>query len=404
MIDDSNPNRKQAYVFCLDRDTEAVLRESMPTSIDSAYFTGGLKSAVEKMKTQTSPDIMIIDISDSESDNSTTTLLDTLADLVEPNIMILAIGTITKNDVDFYRTITKQMGVSEIIWKPLSRAIVSTYFLPLLSKEKGSIEISRGGRVVAVCGANGGVGTSTIAASLARFIGNEARRYTIIVDANMCFPSIGYYMGTKKTKGGLKAILSNPERIDEMVIDRNKTEITDRLHMIDADESFGSGFNTPQGSAERFIEILRKKYNFIIIDLPLFAMQPHEDFLKSVNHKVVVVDPTLLSIRGAHKILKTEAGPSEPQRPTVILNKSGMKGGLTKETVSGIGKLKYDIEIPDFGAPGIHMANHGQSFDDIKGYPQIMENLAKEIGVTDLNVSKTKQSVGLSALFSGLKR
>lgn len=406
MIDD-NPNKKQAYVFCLDRETEAALRESMPTSIDAAYFTGGLKHAVEKMKSQTSPDIMIIDISDSELDNSTTSLLDILADLVEPNIMILAIGSITKNDVDFYRTLTKQMGVSEIIWKPLSRAIISTYFLPLLGKEKGNVETSRGGRVIAVCGAKGGVGTSTIAASLARFIGNQARRYTVIVDANMGFPSVGYYMGIKKTKGELRTVLNNPERIDEMVIDRNKTEITDRLHMIDADDRsdrFNNSPNTPQGSAERFIDILRKKYNFIIIDLPLIAMQPQEDFLKSVNHKVVVIDPTILSIRGVHKILKTEAGPSEPQRPTIVLNKSGMKGGLTKETINGIGQLKYDVEIPDYGSQGIYMNNHGKSFDEIKGYLQIMENLAKEVGVTDLNINEKSQGTAFSRLFSKLNK
>lgn len=404
MADNNNPNKKQAYIFCLDRETEAALRESMPTNIEAVYFSGGLKVAVEKMRTQESPDIMIIDISDSEADNSTTTLLDMLAELVEPNIMILAIGTITKNDVDFYRTLTKQMGVTEVIWKPLSRAIISTFFLPSLGKEKPHLETSRGGRVVAVCGAKGGVGTSTIASGLARFIGNEARRHTIIVDADMRFPSVGYYMGIKKTKGALKAILVNPERIDEMVIDGNKTEITDRLHMVDADDRFSESFNTPQGSVEKLIDILRKKYNFIIIDLPLSATQPQEGFLKSVNHKVIVLDPTLLSVRGAHKILSTEPGPSEPQRPTIVLNKIGIKGGLTKETITGVGQLKYDIEIPDYGSQGLYMANHGQSFDSIKGYTQIMETLAKEVGVTDLNVDNTKSDSGLFSVLFGRRK
>ena len=163
--------------FVNDGQSHAVLRDAL-----SAYSSetidlrrGDVRTATEVMARTESPDILIVDISGVSAPMQA---LSNLADVVEPGIQVLVIGDAV--DVDFYRQVTRGLGVAEYIFKPISREMVGRYFGPLISRQAIPVEADRGGRMVAVIGARGGVGATTIAANLAWQFGVLSNRHTVL--------------------------------------------------------------------------------------------------------------------------------------------------------------------------------------------------------------------------------
>ena len=82
--------------------------------------------------------------------------LDNLARVCTPDVKVLVIGE--DSDVGLYRELVRNMGVAEYVHKPLTRDHVTRLFVPQIAGVTMDASASRGGSVIAVCGARGGVG------------------------------------------------------------------------------------------------------------------------------------------------------------------------------------------------------------------------------------------------------
>ena len=92
-----------------------------------------------------------------------------------------------------------------------------------------------GGRVVTVTGARGGTGASTIAANLAWHFGVEARRHTVLLDADLHRGTAAMLLGAK-IGPGLRTVLEAPDRIDELFVERAAQPVSKRLHVLAGEE------------------------------------------------------------------------------------------------------------------------------------------------------------------------
>lgn len=395
------PLERTMTVFVLDQETEAVLREAMPAAhITASYRRGGLKTAIEDMAKSPSPDVLVIDISDCEADNSVTESLSTLAHLVEPDTLVMAIGE--DRDVEFYRQIIRGFGIAEFVHKPVTRTYVANYFIPILTQDLDQQNVERGGRVIGVVGAKGGAGCTSITTHLARYIGMSERRHVMLIDAHMRQSACSVYLDIDDDKAHPKLlqVLNTPERIDQLLVERNLCRVDDRLDMLFADQKPGDFSVVPDGGGERLIETLKMRYNFIVIDLPILGQQPSRDFLQMVNHRVIVMDPSLVAVREARAILSGPMGRAEPQRPTVVLNRAGMRGGLTREHITKSGGVTIDVEIPDLGPQVLSASNMAQDLTKkYRPFKNGIEQIAREVGVLDLTASPAAKK---KSLFGGL--
>ena len=80
--------------------------------------------------------------------------LDNLARVCTPDVKVLVVGE--EIDVSFYRDLVRNMGVAEYMHKPLTRDNVTRLFVPQIAGVAMDASASRGGSVIAVCGARGG--------------------------------------------------------------------------------------------------------------------------------------------------------------------------------------------------------------------------------------------------------
>ncbi|MDE2239247.1 MAG: histidine kinase [Rhodospirillales bacterium] len=373
----SRPDRLTVLGFVSDPASEQVLRDSL-----SDASTGGMdirrgtvRTAIAAMAKLQTPEVLIVDIAGEEQPLQA---LGELSDLVEPGVRVLVIGD--SAEVDFYRHITRGMGVMEYLFKPLTREAVARHFAPLVSRKALGQDAARGGRVVVFIGARGGVGATTLAGNLAWMLGVTAKRHTVFLESDIHMGSGALLLGGK-TGPGLRMALETPDRIDTLFIERAAQPVAERLHVLASEEKLTEPVNYAPGAARRLIEGLRVRYNFIIMDVPFLPMACNRELIEFAHHRVIVMDPTLASVRDTLRLLGLPNGPWQPQSPTVVLNRHGRPGGLTRKQIEEALKTKIDVLIPDIPKQLNESASFGEPAVTTKGpFRQAIRDLSREIG------------------------
>ena len=89
------------------------------------------------------------------------------------------------------------------------------------------------GRIVAVVGAKGGVGASTIAHNIAWAIARDLSLDSVVTDLDLAFGTAGLDYNQDPPQGIADAVFS-PDRIDTAFIDRLLSKCTDHLSLLAA--------------------------------------------------------------------------------------------------------------------------------------------------------------------------
>ncbi len=371
------PDRLTVLAFLGDPATEQVLRDGLGDTVANGMDIrrGTVRTAIAAMSKMQTPEVLIVDIAGEEQPLHA---LGELSDVVEPGVRVLVIGD--TDDVDFSRHITRGMGVMEYIFKPITREAVARHFAPLITRKTIGQEATRGGRVVVVMGARGGVGSTTIAGNLAWLLGVMAKRHTVFVESDIHMGSGALLLGGK-TGPGLRMALETPDRIDPLFVERAAQPVAERLHVLASEEKLTEPLHYAPGAARRLIEALRVRYNFIIMDVPFLPMACNRELIEFAHHRVIVMDPSLASVRDTLRLMSLPNGPWQPQSPTIVLNRQGRPGGLTRKQIEDALKVKIDIVIPDMPKQLNESASFGEPAIATRGpFRQAIIELSREVG------------------------
>ncbi|HUM08529.1 MAG TPA: histidine kinase [Acidocella sp.] len=373
----SRPDRLTVLAFLGDPATEQVLRDGLGELVANGMDIrrGTIRTAVAAMAKMPTPEVLIIDIAGEEQPLHA---LGELSDVVEPGVRVLVIGD--NDDVDFYRHITRGMGVMEYLFKPITREAVARHFAPLITRKTIGQDATRGGRVIAVMGARGGVGATTIGGNLAWLLGVMAKRHTVFVESDIHMGSGALLLGAK-TGPGLRMALETPDRIDPLFVERAAQPVAERLQVLASEEKLTEPLHYAPGAARRLIEALRVRYNFIVMDVPFLPMPCNRELIEFAHHRVIVMDPSLAAVRDTLRLLSLPNGPWQPQSPTIVLNRQGRPGGLTRKQIEEALKVKIDIVIPDIPKQLNESASFGEPAIATRGpFRQAIIDLSREIG------------------------
>jgi pilus assembly protein CpaE len=339
----ARPDRKDIVAFVTDGETETVLRDGLsdaaPRGVE--FHRANVRGAVDVLRETSTPRVLIVDVT---GEGRPLTALESLSDVVEPDVQVLLIGEF--NDVNFYRHATRILGVKEYLFKPITRDMVARHFGPIILNRSRRPETMQGGRVVTITGVRGGVGASTIAVNLAWHLDKRANRHTVLVDADLYRGSCALLLNAK-SGAGLRTALETPQRIDELFIERSSQPVTERLHVLSGEENLLDQLKYEPGAVTRLIETLRRRYNFVVIDAPFVGTELHRDLLMMGHQRILIMAPTLVGVRDALRLLALPNGPLQVHRGLLVLNRLKRPGALTRRQTEDALKMKVDVVIPD---------------------------------------------------------
>ncbi len=357
-VDDvgSRPGRAAVMGFAIDADSEAALRNGLAEAVPQGLEIrrGDIRSAIATLRRTATPHVLIVDISQEDQPLAA---LDDLSQVVEPDVRVLVVGD--RADADFYRRLTRSLGIAEYLYKPLTADMVARHFVPAVRPGGTNDWGMRGGRVIAVTGARGGVGVTTVAVNLAWTLSETGARHTALMDSDLHTGTAALLLGAKPGPG-LRAALEAPERVDELFVERAATAVRDRLHVLAAEESLGEPLHDSPGAAERLLGALRRRYNFVVLDIPFRGTPLHRELWQLSNEQVVVMDPSLPSVRDALRLLALPRTALQPRRPMLVLNRAGRPGGLATAHLSKALEFDPDVSVPDMARKVEEAATLGQ--------------------------------------------
>lgn len=288
---------------------------------------GGLEAAVDYYQNQPTPSLVLVETQDSAQ--RMLALLDGLAQVCDPGTKVVVIGQ--TNDIALYRELMRR-GVSEYLAQPQSplqviRAVTALYADPAAPFV---------GRQVAFVGAKGGVGASTLAHNFAWSMAERVQAATVIVDLDLPFGTAGLDFNQDPLQGVIDA-LSQPDRLDPVLMDRMMVRCGDRLSLLAAPATLEQDYEIPADAFEEVTQKMRGAAPFVVLDLPHAWASWTRKVLIGSDDLVIVATPDLASLRNAKNIvdLVRQARPNDAP-PRLVLNQVGVVG-------------RPEIPVKDFG-------------------------------------------------------
>ncbi len=371
--------REKFFGFAQDEASAQVLNEALAGGLSAQHqiHVADFRTALARLGSMPTPEVILVDIS---GEGHPINALGELAEVVEPGTIVLAIGAI--QNVNFYRTVTKGLGIREYLAKPLHGEAVAEAFLPLIADRQPLPAPLRSGRMVTFCEARGGVGTTTLATSLAWLLGTRWRRHTVLLDAN-------FYAGTVTLNGnlaannGLVTALKSPERLDNLLLTRSVQPFAERVDILAGQEALDGDFTYQSGSAVPLVQALRARYNIVIADAGARLEPFARDVMQLTPQLVIVMEPSPLSIRNMTRLLTLPGVPTQAARPLLVLNRAGAPGGMAIAAMETAIGAHFDAVIPYLPRIVQHNTALGVEPASLRGpYCQAMIALAVALGVT----------------------
>lgn len=327
--------------FVTDADSERAIQDGLAELVPGCQIRrGSIRGAIGQLRRTPSPDVLVVDIS---GEDAPLAALHDLSDVVEPSTKVLVVGD--RADMNFYRSLTRDLGVAEYLYKPLAKDMVARLFGPACAARPVAASVLQGGRIVSVTGVCGGVGTTTIAANLAWYLGEELKRHTVLFDPDLYTGSAAMLLGGQAGPG-LRQAYEAPARIDELYVERAAQPISERLAILAGDERVAEPVPVAANAGRTLLAALRRRYNFIVADVPAAPLEIFRELLTLAHQRVLVLDPTLAAVRNTLRLLTLPTGPDQARRALLVLNRVGQPGGLTKPQVEEALETGVDITIP----------------------------------------------------------
>jgi pilus assembly protein CpaE len=338
----SNPDRATLIAWLGDAKSEQVLREALleggADRVD--VRRGTIAEATRQLGRTVSPLVLIVDIAGHDQP---LTALEELAQVCEPDTRVLVVGE--REDIGFYRTLTQGLSVSEYLFKPLTRELLARVFLPHVGIAPPAEPILRGGRVVVVSGARGGVGTTTIATSLAVYLADQKRSHVALVDLDLAAGTTALMLGLAASPG-LRTALETPAKVDLLYLERAAQSFGERLRVFAAEEKFSELPSPTEAGLDHLVGLLRQRFNFIVIDAPSGFPPLVRRAFEHAHQRVLVMAPDLANARDLLRLHAIPNAPAQARRGVVVLNQMGRPGALPRKQVEAALEMKPGLAVP----------------------------------------------------------
>jgi len=360
----SQGNRDTFAAFICDEASLDVLR---PVVIELGWQPekcnkGGLRNAVQSLSITASPNILMVDLSESGDPLND---INALAEVCEPGTIVIAIGQV--NDVRLYRDLIAS-GIHDYLLKPLSPGLVRDSLVmaqAVFSAPKhGDGAGAKRHVTTAVIGTRGGVGASTVATSLAWLFSSDNKLPTALLDLDIHFGTGALALDLEPGRGLTDAI-ENPSRIDGLFIERAMIRANDNLAILSAEAPINAPLMTDGAAFIQLEEEFRHAFEMTVIDLPRNMLINFPQLVNDANVILLVTEMTLASARDSIRVLSWLKANAPHAQILVVANK--VQTGVTeisKNDFEASIENKIAFSIPYDVKSAANAAKLGQTFVD----------------------------------------
>lgn len=392
--------RVSVQAFCETVETAAAVQSAgEDRRLGKAHLKiqmGGMAAAIEAYRSAPTPNVIVLE---SDARNDLLAGLDQLATVCDAGTRVVVIGRI--NDVMLYRELVRR-GVSDYVLAPVGAIDVVRSICNLFSAP----EAKAVGRIIAVVGAKGGVGASTVSHNVAWAIARDLAMDAVVADLDLAFGTAGLDYNQDPPQGIADAVFS-PDRVDTAFIDRLLSKCTDHLSLLAAPATLDRVYDFGTDAFDAVFDTLRATMPCIVLDVPHQWSGWTKRALIGADDILIVAAPDLANLRNTKNLfdLLKAARPND-RPPLYCLNQVGVPKrpeiAATEfaKAIESQPVVSIPFEPQIFGAA----ANNGQMIAEISANHKSIEmflRIAQRL--TGRSETKKQKSSLLSPLIEKLR-
>lgn len=310
--------RVSVQAFCETVETAAAVQSAgEDRRLGKAHLKiqmGGMAAAIEAYRSAPTPNVIVLE---SDGRNDLLGGLDQLATVCDAGTRVVVIGRI--NDVMLYRELVRR-GVSDYVLAPVGPIDVVRSICNLFSAP----EAKAVGRIMAVIGAKGGVGASTISHNVAWAIARDLAMDAVVADLDLAFGTAGLDYNQDPPQGIADAVFS-PDRVDTAFIDRLLSKCTDHLSLLAAPATLDRVYDFGTDAFDSVFDTLRSTMPCIVLDIPHQWSGWTKRALIGADDILIVAAPDLANLRNTKNLFDLlKASRPNDRPPLYCLNQVGI--------------------------------------------------------------------------------
>lgn len=388
--------RISIQAFCEDAHTAEVIdamrhdRRAVRAQIKTQM--GGIQAALEAYKSSPTPNVIILEA--IRAGEPLFQDLEQLAQVCDDTTRVIVIGE--WNDITLYRSLVSR-GISEYMVSPVNSINLIKAVSSLYADHVGAAV----GRVIAVLGARGGVGASTVAHNLAWGISTTQEMQTAIADMDLGFGTAGLSFDQDPASGIAEAVFS-PDRLDANMVERLLSKCSDTLSLMAAPAVLERPYDMDENAFDGVIDLLRASTPCVVLDLPHAWTAWTRHVVTMADEILIVSEPDLASFRNVKNLVGAlrQARPND-RAPRLILNKIGVpkRPELPIDDFAKILEIEPEAKIPFDAALFGAALNNGRMIMEMQGSGKIAEIFsalsASVLGRNQLTAAKSNPLLGI---------
>lgn len=300
-------------------------------------MAGQLKDAVAYCKQHVAPMLLLVDISQEKHP------LVALEDLIQaagPACRVIVLGQ--QNDVNLYRSLLGE-GVVDYLLLPVAFDQLAQVLQRAQADQPAHMQAM--GRTIAITGASGGCGTSTLTAALGQTLASSGYAPSALVDFDRRGGDLSLLLGSGPVDGLRAALQSGYE--DPRLLLRTLSRINERTYLL-AQQPDIEPEALFEDQALQLGGALCRLFGLSIWDLPAQRDSACMEVLRHAEVRVVLTDLTVQDARKVLRLLREIGDERNGQQLLLIANacRQGTSSAVPRAQFEEFVGHAIDLQLP----------------------------------------------------------
>ncbi len=271
---------------------------------------------------QTKPDIGLIAI-DTDSSKATELVAQVTASSPECTILVSSASTDGRLILESMRA-----GAKEFLTEPLNEEDLSAALQRVKRQQAGpSVQADAGCKTIAVGGATGGVGTSSIAVNLACSLAADENHSVVLIDLDLALGDADVFLDTIP-EYTLADVAQNISRLDLTLLKKSLTRHSSGVHLLPRPVQLEDGRLVTAESLNRVVALLKTSFTHVVLDLSKSFSLLDMEAIRIADDVLMVTQLDLPCLRNVVRLMMTfDDDPKLREKVKIVVNRVGQDSG-----------------------------------------------------------------------------
>ncbi|HEX3987124.1 MAG TPA: AAA family ATPase [Acidobacteriaceae bacterium] len=250
------------------------------------------------------------------------------------------------NDPDLLLTAMRS-GCNEVLKNPLDLRQLADTFDRQERQWAATMGRARStGHILSLFGAKGGVGTTTIAVTLAYYLVRQKNKRVLLIDNHPEFGHICLYLGLDGTRYHFDELIRNVNRLDSTLLRGFIAKHPSGLEVLSSPESHDLSRSVDPDALERTLEFLRGEYDYILLDCETSLEETSLAVMDRSDQIYLVATPDIGAIRDLSRYIDgLSRNESTSARMHVVINRYSSHGAIAIEQIEKAIRVPVEVRL-----------------------------------------------------------